>query len=83
MITRSVAGSWICWSRSQTGSASRGGVYGSRMTGGGFGGSTVSLVDAARVETIGRRIAEAYVRQIGVEAGVLTSRPARGTHVVA
>ena len=37
-----------------------GGVYGSRMTGGGFGGSTVSLVKRELVESIARRIVEQY-----------------------
>jgi galactokinase len=59
-----------------------GGVYGSRMTGGGFGGCTVSLVDTARVDEIGKRIAAEYERQTGVKPSVLTSRPSRGTHVV-
>jgi galactokinase len=59
-----------------------GGVYGSRMTGGGFGGCTVSLVETARVEEIGKRIAADYQRETGIEPTVLTSRPSRGAHVV-
>ena len=59
-----------------------GGVYGSRMTGGGFGGCTVSLVETARVEEIGKKIAAAYQRETGIEPTVLTSRPSRGAHVV-
>ena len=31
------------------------GVYGSRMTGGGFGGCTVTLLDSSRVREVGRR----------------------------
>jgi galactokinase len=37
------------------------GVYGSRMTGGGFGGCTVSLVEAAQAEAIAVKIPESYV----------------------
>ena len=37
-----------------------GGVIGSRMTGGGFGGCTVSLVETAKAEKVASRIAEAY-----------------------
>ena len=36
------------------------GVYGARMTGGGFGGCTVNLVDAEHVETFQRTVAEGY-----------------------
>ncbi len=59
-----------------------GGVYGSRMTGGGFGGCTVSLVETARVEEVGRQIAAAYQRETGIEPTVLTSRPSRRAHVI-
>lgn len=59
-----------------------GGVYGSRMTGGGFGGCTVSLVETARVEEVGGKIAAAYHAETEIEPAVLTSRPSRGAHVV-
>jgi galactokinase len=59
-----------------------GGVYGSRMTGGGFGGSTVSLVETARVDEIAGKVTAAYQRETGVEPTALTSRPSRGAHVV-
>jgi galactokinase len=36
------------------------GVYGARMTGGGFGGSTVNLVAAGRIEEFSERIIERY-----------------------
>ena len=36
------------------------GVYGARMTGGGFGGCTVNLVDAEHVNRFQRRIADGY-----------------------
>jgi galactokinase len=58
------------------------GVIGSRMTGGGFGGCTVSLVQTARVEDVAERIASRYEKQTGIAPTVLTSRPARGAHVV-
>ncbi len=38
------------------------GVYGARMTGGGFGGSTVNLVDVEKVEEFKRYIASEYER---------------------
>jgi galactokinase len=59
-----------------------GGVYGSRMTGGGFGGCTVSLVETSKVADVGKKIAAAYQAETGIEPTVLTSRPSRGAHVV-
>jgi galactokinase len=60
----------------------KGGVYGSRMTGGGFGGCTVSLVETARVDDIAKKVTTAYQRETGIEPTALTSRPSRGAHVV-
>ena len=58
------------------------GVIGSRMTGGGFGGCTVSLVETERVDAVARHLAATYRARTGIEPGILTSRPARGAHVV-
>jgi galactokinase len=60
----------------------QGGVIGSRMTGGGFGGCTVSLVETAKVDAVAQEIAQSYRAQTGIEPSVLTSRPARGAHVL-
>jgi galactokinase len=43
------------------------GVYGARLTGGGFGGSIVALVDASGARSIADRIVGAYHRQTGNE----------------
>lgn len=59
-----------------------GGVIGARMTGGGFGGCTVSLVQTAQVDAVAERLAEAYRRATQIEPSLLTSRPGRGAHVV-
>ena len=59
-----------------------GGVFGSRMTGGGFGGCTVTLVETARAVAIAQHIAQAYRAATAIEPTILTSRPARGAHVV-
>ncbi len=58
------------------------GVYGSRMTGGGFGGCTVSLVQADKTAQIARSLAEGYVQKTGIEPTIFVSRPARGAHRV-
>lgn len=60
-----------------------GGVYGSRMTGGGFGGCTVSLVRTAAVERIRDDIAAAYRRRTGLDPAAFVSRPAGGAAVIA
>jgi galactokinase len=59
-----------------------GGIIGSRMTGGGFGGCTVSLVETAKVENVGWQLSQSYLAETGIEPSILTSRPARGAHVV-
>lgn len=56
------------------------GVVGSRMTGGGFGGCTVSLVKTAEVLPIAEAICASYQRQAGIEPAAFVSRPARGAH---
>ena len=59
-----------------------GGVIGSRMTGGGFGGCTVSLVETAKVGAIAEKLAQAYRAKTSIEPSIIVSRPARGAHVV-
>jgi galactokinase len=59
-----------------------GGVYGARMTGGGFGGCTVTLAATDRVADIGERLAREYQRRHDRPLTWFVSRPARGAHVV-
>jgi galactokinase len=59
-----------------------GGVYGCRMTGGGFGGCTVALVKAGAVEAISAKIAADYKKRTGIEATIFSSRPAAGAAVI-
>jgi galactokinase len=65
------------------------GVYGCRMTGGGFGGSCVALVKADAVEAISRHISTFYKiattgdeAKGGIEATIFSSRPAAGAMVI-
>lgn len=58
------------------------GVFGCRMTGGGFGGCTVALVKAAAVETITDTLVQGYKRTTGIDPAVFVSRPAAGATVI-
>jgi galactokinase len=58
------------------------GVIGARMTGGGFGGCTVTLVDNARRREVADAICQAYQQQIGIAATAFVTKPARGAHLV-
>jgi galactokinase len=42
------------------------GVYGSRLTGGGFGGATVSLVDGSKAKQIAKNYEEKYLKETGI-----------------
>jgi galactokinase len=60
----------------------QGGVYGCRMTGGGFGGCCVALVKAGAVEDISKKIAADYKARTGIAATIFASHPAAGATVV-
>ena len=54
------------------------GVFGARMTGGGFGGCTVTLVRTDCVEAVMSQLASEYRERTGRLATGFVSRPARG-----
>jgi galactokinase len=54
------------------------GVYGARMTGGGFGGSTINLVKAENVAEFKRIVAEGYERITGFRPDILVCTAADG-----
>jgi len=60
----------------------QGGVYGCRMTGGGFGGCCVALVKAGAVDAITKKIAADYKIKTGIEASIFSSRPAAGATII-
>jgi len=60
----------------------RGGVYGCRMTGGGFGGCAVALVKTEAVGAITKKIAADYKAKTGIEAIIFSSRPAAGATII-
>lgn len=59
-----------------------GGVYGCRMTGGGFGGCAVALVKSDSVAAITQKLAADYKARTGIEATIFGSRPAAGATVI-
>jgi galactokinase len=60
----------------------KGGIYGCRMTGGGFGGCAVALVKTESVAAISGQIAADYKKRTGIEATIFISRPAAGATVI-
>ena len=54
------------------------GVYGARMTGGGFGGCTVNLVDPAQTGSFRDQIAARYKERFGIDPKVFECRPSAG-----
>jgi len=60
----------------------RGGVYGCRMTGAGFGGSTVSLIDLKKAGEIMESVRVSYREIFGIEPDQFVARPAGGAALV-
>lgn len=59
------------------------GVYGSRMTGGGFGGCTVNLISPERVEVFRQHITAAYRRRYEITPAIYECVPAQGAGRIA
>ena len=54
------------------------GVYGARMTGGGFGGCTVNLLRADCVDAFRDKIKDAYQQATGIQPEIYVCKPAQG-----
>jgi galactokinase len=59
------------------------GIYGARMTGGGFGGCTINLVEASRADTFREQMAAAYQQATGLKPQIYVSSAADGAAQVA
>jgi galactokinase len=58
-------------------------VYGARMTGGGFGGCTINLVDSGHAEEIQQRLAQNYEARTGLRPTILICEASDGAGAVA
>lgn len=59
-----------------------GGVIGARMTGGGFGGSTVTLCESRQASEIAATLSNQYAKATGITPQIFASRPSQGAHLV-
>jgi galactokinase len=59
------------------------GVYGARMTGGGFGGCIVALVKPDAVEALSAKLDQVYPAKFGVRPGTFVTTATDGARVVA
>lgn len=57
------------------------GVYGSRMTGGGFGGCTVSIIEKESLDSFKRIVSEEYRKAIGYDCSFYTVIAGGGPHI--
>jgi galactokinase len=58
------------------------GVYGSRMTGGGFGGCTVSLVEASAVDKTSNILSDGYRIATGLDTDIFVCAPSDGASLI-
>jgi galactokinase len=58
------------------------GVFGCRMTGGGFGGSVITLVDSPFADSVAFQFVEAYEQRVGVTPDFLLTAPAAGAAIL-
>jgi galactokinase len=56
--------------------------FGARLTGAGFGGCAVALVESDGVEEFREQVEAGYARETRREARTFASRPARGAHLL-
>ncbi len=59
-----------------------GGVIGARMTGGGFGGSTVTLCETTKAESIAAALVKSYKAAFGFAPEIFATRPAEGARMI-
>ena len=58
------------------------GAWGGRIMGGGFGGSTLHLVEEERVDAVGQAVSRAYRERTGRETTIRVVRPGPGVRIL-
>lgn len=58
------------------------GVYGARMTGGGFGGAAIALLDPEAYDALRQRLERAYYAPRAMASGVFLARACAGAHEI-
>ena len=58
------------------------GVYGSRMTGGGFGGCTISLIEASAVDKASQMLTDGYRIAMGRDVDIYVCTPSDGAQLI-
>jgi galactokinase len=58
------------------------GVYGARMTGGGFGGCTINFVDVEHATEFQRRVSAEYESAIGLRPDIYICEASQGAELV-
>ena len=56
------------------------GVLGARLTGGGFGGATITLCQRSSAVNVAAKLSERYMHESGITPRVVISRIANGAH---
>ncbi|HUU59002.1 MAG TPA: galactokinase, partial [Phycisphaerae bacterium] len=60
----------------------RDGVYGARMTGGGFGGCAIILADAGESDTVSAAVADGFEKRFGRRPPIFATRACPGAGVI-
>ncbi len=58
------------------------GVYGARMTGGGFGGCAIILADAGRADEISQTVTKGFAERFGHACPIFATRAAAGASII-
>jgi galactokinase len=58
------------------------GVYGSRMTGGGFGGCTISLIEASAIDKASQMLTDGYRIAMGRDVDIYVCAPSDGARLI-
>jgi galactokinase len=58
------------------------GVYGSRMTGGGFGGCTISLIEASAIDKTSQMLTDGYRIAMGRDVDIYVCAPSDGAQLI-